>query len=60
MALQEVLEMVFPNFLDASPIPIENGAGDDGLPKAGKNRRLSEKSRLMPHNDFNAAQRRLQ
>jgi len=34
------------NCLDVRRIPIENGYGDEGIPKTGKNRRLSGKSRL--------------
>jgi len=37
---------LLPNWLDAEHIPIENGSGDDEIPKAGKNRRLSGKARI--------------
>jgi len=40
--------MVFlPNWFDARRIPIENGSGDEEIPKAGKNRRSSGKSRII-------------
>lgn len=35
-----------PNWLDERRIPIENGSGDEEIPKAGKNCRSSGKSRL--------------
>ena len=39
-----------PNWLDARRIPIENGSGDEEIPKAGKNCRPSGKSRLKNDN----------
>ena len=48
MALQEVLEMVLlPNLLEVRRIPIENGFGDEDIPKVGKNCRSFGKSRLI-------------
>ena len=36
-----------PNWLDERRIPIENGSGDEEIPKAGKNCRSSGKSRII-------------
>ena len=47
-ASKEGFEMVMlPNWLDAKCIPIENWSGDEEIPKVGKNRRSSGKSRLL-------------
>lgn len=48
MALQEVLAMVLlPTWLDARRIAIENGAGAEEIPKAGKNRRSSGEYQII-------------
>jgi len=39
--------VLLPNWLDARRIHTENGSGDEEIPKAGKNRRSSGKSRIM-------------
>jgi hypothetical protein len=39
--------VMLPNWLDAEYIPVENGSGDEEIPKASKNRWSSGKYRLM-------------
>ena len=39
--------VLLPNWLDARHIPIENGSGDEEIPKADKNCRSSGKSRIF-------------
>lgn len=39
--------VMLPNCLDVRRMPIENEFGDAGIPKAGKNRRSSGKSRII-------------
>jgi hypothetical protein len=38
--------VMLPNWLDAEYIPVENGSGDEEIPKASKNRWSSGKYRL--------------
>ena len=38
---------LLPNWLDAKRVPIENGSGTEEIPKTGKNRRSSGKSRIQ-------------
>ena len=47
MALQEVLAMVLlPNWLDVKRMPIENVTDAEEIPRVGRNRRSSGKSRI--------------
>jgi len=41
---------LLPNWLDARHRPIENGSGDEEIPKAGKNHWSSGKSRTKGEN----------